>query len=401
MADLFQLHSVNKLSEVAPFGLWLADAIRREQIIAVALRDRQGKIAFSTRDDAWVVDLKSPAGPISLGLIRTQLLDRSGLNLMSRNLARDLYDLVRYLSPLLGVSQSEIYNNVAPAFVGDLTSAANCVNQPVTPMGKFRKIEQDAFEISLLEPQFAHAIPAYYQKVGVPLAKLLAEAALFKGKREPEWWVSYSHLWVRVLAYFSGDPTLAWAFEQGRDPFEAVGNLLKVIPYEAELFLLWQTCGRDSQCFSNRFPQRLAELPEELTGWAARADKALPALSWACNQMMRAYWDTRTVETLYGRRLRPGNPAGEAVAFRVFGTVEDLLAVGAVSFWNNRPTSDTLIMRFDGGPAESLVRICGVGPVGGQKWSWIQTLNQLAPLASPLGTLRLQPIVTEAPPRTL
>src|SRR3990167_575115 len=384
----YQLHTVNKLAEIAPFGEWLIDMSQRDELVGVALRERQEKLAFSTREDGWILDLKSVAGPLALGVLRTQLLNQSQLKLAARNLASDLSALCKFLASQLDVSEHMVYLSASPAFVADLTSAAKCINQTVTPAGKFRNIEHDAYEIALLEPQFAHGICPYYQKIGIPLAKAVAETALTKKGGDADWWVTYEHLWVKVLAFYTGDPTLTWALHEGRDPIETIAAMLKVPPEMAENLLLCQTCGRDMASYTRRFR---AELPDDLDTWLLAFDRALPSLSAACAGMQRAYWERRTITTLYGRTLRPGNPMGEAVAFRVFGTVEDIIGIAATTFWNNRTSNDILLTRLDGGPAANIIRVCGVGPKDSEKYEWQRTLKTLAPPADPLGAGLLKP----------
>lgn len=391
MTDLFTAHTVEGLADVSPFASWLSIMGREERTLAIVVRDRQRKIALSSKEDAWVVDLKTEAAPLAASVLLRQLLDQNQVKVVTRNASSDIPELVRLLTSSLGLTLEQTYDKLNPLVVGDLTAAARCINQVVTAPAKFRKLEQDAFEIALLLPQYEYAIAPYYQKIGVPLAKLLAQTALFGRNTEVGWWVSYHYLWLRVLAFYTGDPTLAWAFHEGRDPLAAAGTLLKCTPADAELYLLWQACGRDMACFEKRFPSRLNDLPDDLLAKGQVLDTSLPAMSNACSQMQAAYWDTRTVNTRYERVLRPGSPMGEAVAFRVFGTVEELISIAAVTFWNNRPASGMMITKFQGGPAESVVRIAGTSPGRQGMESWLQDLRVLAPLANPLGQLDLTP----------
>lgn len=398
MTDLFVTHNVSSLVDIAPFAQWLTDMARQDELIAMALRSRQKKIAFSTRDDCWVIDVSSDAGLLACGVLRTQLVDQERLKFATRYAAQDIVDTCRFLGDKLGVEYQEMYRSIAPAVVGDLTAAAQCINQPVTPASKFRRIDHDAFEVALLLPQYTHAIATYYTKVGLPLAKLLAETVIRKkATSTPEWWVTYNDLWLRVLTFFTGDPTLGWAFQEHRDPIEAVATLLKVPVTQARVIMLWQACGRDMDAFATRFGPITKELPDDLVSLGDQLNRTLPGLSLACTQMTRAYWDTRTVTTLFERRLRPGHPLGEAVAFRVFGTVEEIVACAAVTFWNNRPYQDVIITGVEGGPSAEVIRITGVGPSSEvERQTWLMGVKQLAPLANPLGMLSLDPTVVLA-----
>jgi hypothetical protein len=179
---------------------------------------------------------------------------------------------------------------------------------------------------------------------------------------------------------------------EDRDPFEAVGKLLKVEAPVAETLLLWQACGRDMDCFTKRFPALVNQLPEDLVQYSEQFNRSLPSLSMSVAQMKQAYYESRSVETRYGRRLRPGHPYGEAVAFRVFGTVEDLIGIAAVTFWQNRPSSDILLTQFGGGLDN--IRVGGVGPKHGKEM-WLQELKSLSGLANPLKDISLHPNVVQ------
>lgn len=390
MNNLFQTHAVDNAGEVAAFSEWLTNCARLDQEVAVAAR--KTKLAFSTREDVWVINLKAECAPLSIGVLRTHLIDQAQLKFAARDLYILLIDLSKLLGPLFNMAPTSVLFHLSSAFVADLTGAAVAINQTVTPQNKFRLIEHDAYEVALLEPQYSHDAPAYYNKIAIPFAKLQAETTLHK-PGQAEWFVSYDRLWIKVLAFYTGDPTLMWALVEDRDPVEAVGKLIKADTYEdAENLLLWQACGRDMDCFSKRFPGQIDALPENLNEYSEKFNRSLPALSMAVAQMKQAYYETRTVETRYGRRLRPGHPHGEAVAFRVFGTVEDIVGVAAVTFWQNRPASDIMLTQFAGGL--DTVRISGVGPKHGQEL-WLQELKPLSTLADPLGQVALRPNVVQ------
>src|SRR5207249_4163363 len=111
-------------------------------------------------------------------------------------------------------------------------------------------------------------------------------------------------------------------------------------------------------------------LPESLPKYAMLLDKHYPMMCTSTLQMRQAYIDTRSAHTLYGRRMRPGHSPGEATAFRIFGTVEDIVAVSAVSLWQNRISADVHITKIEGGRNSKQVRINGVGPSAGKDF-WL------------------------------
>jgi len=361
--------------------------------LAFAVRPSRKLLAFSTLEEGWVLDLQSSAAPILAGVLRAQMLDREGAVLIARDLVADLQDFCRLISPLTGLTTAELYRRVAPVCRGDLLQAGLVSGQPVLSRKAFKSIEDDAYEVALLLPQYEHAIGPYYEKAGVPFAKLQAESLLLKANEKPlHWWVSYPEVWLRVLAHWSGDPTMKRAFLDRRDLLGTMAGLIETTPDKAEALLLWQCCGREMAVLEQRMPEIISALPNDLDAWGNKLDRAFPVLVGTCQQMIQAYWESRSAHTLYGRKLSPGRNLGEAVAWRIFGTVEDIVVVAAVTLWQNRPSSDVVIGKIEGGPAASLIRI---GGSGGPSYSWLALLNQLAPLANPL-SIPLDPSVIEA-----
>jgi hypothetical protein len=374
------VHNVDDFTEVEPFSLWLLNREHKDEPIAVALK--KNKAAFATRDDAWVVDLKGPGSGLALSTLRI----RTGIKMMSRNLARDLVGFTKLLAKSQGDrTLHQIFDQLNHQFVGDMFSAGVCINHEILDSRHFKRIENDVFDTALLLPQYEHAIAPYYQKVGLPMARYSAESALF-GVGETTWWVTYHHLWLRVLAHITNDPSLLRAFLDGQDPIESAMISLDVEPSEAEVALIWQACGRDIDCYRAR-GFAVNRLPPNIEALNRALDLAYPTMSSMCEAMKKAYYDSRTVLSIYGRTLRPGKPLGEAVAFRVFGGVEELLAVEMVALMNNRPNPELMVKEFTGGPNASVNRIVGVGTKGLDTWD---DLKELAGLGNPL-TVQLQP----------
>lgn len=402
----FTTHHVTKPGDVPGFGRWLETRVRTGELLGTAVRERSQKLALSGLDDCYVVDLK--ACPIALGVVRAQMIDNPGpgFGLLMRNTAIDLPEMSKMLGRAFDMPAMDICRRLSPNIRGDMTAAAHVINQTVTRAGKFRQLEHNAYEIALILPQYEMGIAPYYRRVGLPLALLTAEQAL-AGRVDAEWWVTYNWLWLRVLAAFSGDPTLVFIFHDERDPLEVLSKLLNKSEREAELMMLWQACGRDMFVVEKRFPSLLREMADGPQEWGGILDMSMPSLSAACAAMAKTYgqpWNSplgfggsAATTTLFKRHLRPGQPMGEGVAFRVFGTVEEIVSVAAVTFWQNRATLDVLIRKVEGGPAEETIRVIGSGPAEG-KHQWLNELKDLAPLAAPLGPeLDLRPIVTQAP----
>ena len=387
----FQSHEVSDPSSVARFSAWMVEQGRQVEPGAVAFKQRSGKIAFANRDESWTLSFSGPLGDVSAEVVKGLLLGQQQM-LLARNLGQDLVDLARWFSKHFKLPVAEVFFGLAHQYVGDLASSAACINQTVTPASKFKKVEHDAFDVALLEPQYAQGISDYYSKVSIPFARAMAEAALMPGATS--WWVSYQYLWVRVLAYFTADPTLTWCFQENRDPFETVAKILKVTPNVAEVLLLLKACGDDMGVFSSRFPDRVDELPDDFAAVSQQFSKSLPNLHYGVIQMQNAYYETREAQTRYGRRLRPGHPLGEAVAFRIFGSVEDAIGVATSTFHLNRPSRNVRVTGLQGGPASNVIRIEGTGP-NPEILAWAETLKGVASLGyNSFGSVPLMPGVT-------
>lgn len=389
-SDMFELRTVTTPGDVRLLGDWLLLQAKTSETVSIAVKKRPKKIAISTRDEAWVIDSKLPIAELAIPVLRDRLVE-GRIRLMFRTTRLDLPQLVRYLGGDLGMLQL-----LSKVTVGDLTSAAACINQPVTEPQKFKRIDHDAFEIALLEPQYVQSgMPKYYEKVGLPVSKLHAEAD-FTGTVKPAWFVEYPDLWIKVLAYYTQDPTLLYDIVDGTDIRQTVARIFHVTPEEAELLLLWCACGFDTDTFRQRFGNRTRDLPENLPEWRAHISRKLPNLYNNIESMKRSYEQLRVANTLYDRRLRPGHSSGDAVAFRIFGTAEDIINVAAATYWTNRPTSDTMIIGIS--ELANSWRVLGVGPGNEvENQAWLTYLKTLAPLADPLGQIALRPQVMSVP----
>ena len=206
--------------------------------------------------------------------------------------------------------------------------------------------------------------------------------------------VHNTHLWLRVVAHFTGEPILKAAFMDERSPYAALSKTLECDAETARALLAWQIYGRDMHILQQSMPDVIEALPTDLPAWGVRLDKRVPAFCAGISSMQQSYWQARKLSTRYGRLLRPGAPLGMGSAFMIFGTVEDIVINASVTFWQNRTSPDILVSRFSGGPASDAIRIGGSCPESGRdQWSYM--LRELAPLNSPLNSGPLRPQVLE------
>jgi hypothetical protein len=389
---VYKLFTADSPADVPLLANWLqangrgTDSLGVGKAVAVALhyKRRRGHLAFATPNEVITLDLRSPMAEALLGVCRSVLLDHPQIDLRCRDMYRDLVDLTQFFGKELQMEESLIYQNLAPAMVGDLRQAANLIGLVTVPKTHFKQAADDAYEVALYGPQYEYQIAPYYNRVSLPYARLQAEGSLFRNDLERyDWWVGFPDLWLRVFTHFSRDPTLSWAFQEDRDVRAAVAGTLKITETQAHSLLMWQAHDREMAAFSSRCPQLVDALPADLPNWARQLDLHYPTLCASTIQMRQAYWESRAAHTLYGRMLRPGHSPGEASAFRIFGTVEDIVAVAAVSYWQARTSTDIRVTRIEGGPDAQQIRIKGEGPSAGKNM-WKSVLEPIAGLNNPM-----------------
>ncbi len=387
---LYALNSAIEPRDVIPFGQWLLDSCRNDGSVSVVLREET--LAFGSPTSVWTFPLgNEPVMEVLLAVLRANVIDLPQVSFVARDLFVDLVALCQALAPLLGISERQAYLSLAPVFDGDLTSAARVLGHKPESHEDYAAIEDDAYAIAVHEKQFSLGAPKYYEAISLPFAKLQAEGKL-SGQAKASWWVSYENLWLRVLAHMTGDPLFLGALREDHSVIAVVMRSLECDAEAAQALLIWQVYGRDVDAMVRHLPEIVDKLPSELPSWGLRLDRKFPALCASLSAMQSSYWQNRGANTLYGRRLRPGQTLGEATAWMVFGTVEDIIANAAVTLWKNRTSPDIIITLISGGPAAPVLRVGGTG--GGAQWSYMA--KELAPLGNPLKTVPLRPTYVEA-----
>lgn len=399
--DVYKLHTLSTPADVPLLANWLnangrgVDALGVDKAIAVAVRHgprKKPQLAFATPNEVLVLDLKSDVSTALLGVCKAILIEQQQITLRSRDAYHDIVDLTQFFAKQLGMKEREVYYNMAPTVIGDLKGAGDVIGLPVQEKQHFKRIADDAYEVALYGPQYEHAIQPFYGKVSLPYARLRAEGSLFgSDPARYDWWVDMPELWLRTFAHFSSDPTLGRAFQEGWNIAESFARVLKVTEIEAMALLMWQAHDRDMEALSKRYPLVINHLPAELPYWVHEMDLHFPSMCASTIQMRQAYWESRAAHTLYGRLLRPGRSPGEASAFRIFGTVEDIIKVACVTYWQSRISHEVMITSIEGTTAAPHIRIKGEGPSAGKEM-WRQVLQPLAGLSHPM-TVDLAPQV--------
>jgi hypothetical protein len=291
----------------------------------------------------------------------------------------------------------EFFLRLSMCMLGDLRACAYNTGGAPAPTGI--SLQDQAFTARLLEPQLQFEAPNYYFAVSIPLARLRAEWRLFGMDAPPDWWVSYSDLWLHTLRRYTGDPTLEWLFTSGHDPLTGLAGLFEWPPDVTKAVLLWHICGRSVDVMAGVDAVLVDRLPDNLPAVGDQWNKRLPSLWLGIITLMQAYQRDRLARTLYGRKLHGGLHPGVASAHTILGTVTDIMEVAGVTFGNNRPGPAVMIQDIETDPLSDLLRVTGTGPKNTEESArWIEILTDLATLANPLGLEPLRATVVQPPP---
>ena len=371
--------AVRTPQDVLDMTRWLQVA-GADDPIGLAFRQRPRRLALASIDKVYVLS----DDPLALSPLQALLTSTEPPRFVTRAAAPTLIGLHDWFCP---TPDRETFDRLRRLLVGDLIAAGDVSGQPVLPAKRFKDIADDAYDVRLLEPQYQFQSPRYYYAVALPFVGLCAEAEVFGDRRPATWVISYPQLWLRVIAHYSGDPTLRWALVEQRDAIETISKLLESPPEQTTALLIWQALNRSTAHTVEHFPRIADLLPDDLPRWAATLDRKLPALCLSSITLSAAYERDRIARTLYGRQLRAGLHPAEACYHTIFGTVRDLVRVAAVTLWKNRPDRDMMVGRADDKPLVQANRLfgCWLGEhTVDEQEQWLVFAKVLAGLADPL-----------------
>jgi len=360
--------------------------------VGVAVDDEQ--IILAQEKDVFILP-RDGGGDYARFALAAAIMGASPPRLVALDAAETLVGLMHALSA--PYPAGEFFLRLSMCMLGDLRACAYNTGGAPAPTGI--SLQDQAFTARLLEPQLQWEAPSYYFAVSLPLARLRAEWRLFGLDAPPDWWVSYSDLWLHVLRRYTGDPTLEWLFTGGHDPLTGLAGLFEWPPDVTKAVLLWHICGRSVDVMAGVDASLVDRLPDNLPAVGDQWNKRLPSLWLGIITLMQSYQRDRLARTLYGRKLHGGLHPGVASAHTILGTVQDIMEVAACTFWNNRPGPTVMIRDIETDPLSDLLRVYGTGPKNTEESTrWIEALTDLATLANPLGLEPLKVTVVEAPP---
>lgn len=376
--EAYTLREVYNHQDVIALTKLLRESGRLEaEPLGACIRSRPDRLALASRGEVFLI-------PLDDKLVQAALTASVVGGNPPRLVVRDAeVFLVRATKYMTEHADLDGFRRLADQVVGDLEECGHCIDQPVLPARAFKSLADDAYDARVLEPSYSYEAPKFYYSISLPWTRLRAEYRLF-GEKQVGWWLTYPDLWLRVLAYMTSDPTLVWAFNQQRDPIETVATLIKTPPEIVEPLLIWQALGRTVQVMAEVFPGSADALPDNLPEWGRKLDRALPSLVGNISNMMHTYQERRTATTLYGRKMRGGRHPAYAPYFTIWGTVEDILRVAAVTFWQNGRSRGIFIGDVDMEPLARLNRVRGTAPTLTDMNEWLYNMNRLAFLGEPL-----------------
>ena len=360
--------------------------------VGVAVDDKQ--IVLAQEKDVYIIE-RTGGGDYARYALAAVLMGASPPRLVALDATETLVGLMHALGE--SYPAGDFFLRMSMCMLGDLRACAHNTGGAPVPINL--SLQDQAFTARLLEPQLQFEAPPFYVAVSLPLARLRAEWQLFGLDAPPDWWVSYSSLWIYALRRYTGDPTLEWLVTSGHDPLVGLAGLFEWTPDVTKAVLLWHICGRSVDVMAGVDAALVDQLPDNLPAVGDQWNKRLPSLWLGIINLMQAYQRDRLARTLYGRKLHGGLHPGVASAHTILGTVQDLMEVAAVSFHNNRPGPAVMIRDIETDPLSDLLRVYGTGSKNTEESTqWIQTLTDLATLANPLGLEPLKATVVQAPP---
>lgn len=394
----YKVHSTDSTDAIRAFMQWLQEmGLSTADPVGIAVGE--DGLALAQGEDLYLVS-PGEQGKFARGALAAAIMGAAPPRLVSTNAEDTLVELNHFL---LGYYPAcDFFGRSAQCMIGDLLSCAATVGH--APAARDLSLPDAAYTARLLEPQYQQEAPPYYVRVSLPLVRLRAEWRLFGTDAPAEWWVSYPDLWIRVLTHYTADPTLTWMLNEGQEPVPAIARLFEWPVERTVAILLWHICGRSVDVMQSDLPHgtwlttgHVEALPDDLPAVAGLWDRRLPSLWAGITSLMQGYSQNRLARTLYGRKMLAGQHPGAASAHTILGTAQDIMEVAAVTFWNKRPGPSVMIKRVDSFAVDPVRRVVGVGPQAVEREQWIETLTALAPLAAPLGMVRLAPTVVRPP----
>jgi len=234
-------------------------------------------------------------------------------------------------------------------------------------------------------------LPRYYVKIAEPLQRLK-----MKDLKEGEAWsVSYSNLLAKVIAKYTMEPILLRPNDLD-DPVEnfraalnesAAEEGTEVSHEDAYAWLVYAAIGAPPVLVGATEPPAVNSIIRDMD---RLLDRLLPIVKVRSSETVERARLSKEAKTLYGRVLPVDQmtPPENILAHTLIGTVLDIINVAVVTFTNGG--ASVRVPTITG--TEERIKIEGTCRKK-EKYEWLKTLTQLAPVGGPLAPVRLNPVV--------
>lgn len=243
-------------------------------------------------------------------------------------------------------------------------------------------------------------LPAYYENVAIPIQRLYS-LPVAEGQG---WEVSYSELFLRVVAHYSGDPQLTQALLTDEYPPQSYLTRQLAAIYDdvteehGFACILLAALGGDFQFLQTEAPEYAALIEEmgDLDVLCRHLDKMIPSIRLMATELWQSNMTTPMgayFETLYGRRL-PYQMAtyepmpGQYLYHILAGTVEDIIYVLCVTLANQGAS----VVPPGFCSLDHSITVSGTTKER-DLLQWVGGLKQLSTLAGPLAPIPLNAVV--------
>ncbi len=371
--------------DLLALGEWLQALGNEVEKIPVGIAANDVNLAFATKTQGWFLPVRTPLAQSILPNVLTKERVAPAL------VARDTATLVETMGSWLGMDSPKLL----PSIIHDMTAleytTGRAVARGLSPL-------KDALDCAAVGPTLAMEAPKFYHRVAMPLIRHnagpmdlgeLGEQMQVVGPAR--WTITYDYLLLRVLTYYTKDPTMTHWFNENQNPLENFSSYLETDSTTAISFLLWMICGEDDTLVARLYPERMSSMPAapKLIK-ALHIEKKLPNLQMGLMRLMEEYTTGRRAETLYNRRSPWGLRPEELLHFSIMGSVCDILDVLVATLLLPKYGSENhwLIEAKDKGYPHWL-RAQVVGYNGREPMEWQRELEALSHLNNPLGQVPL------------
>ena len=373
--------------DLLALGEWLQALGNKVEKIPVGISAVGTQLAFATKTQGWLLRPRADGEEGEASNLWRNVLKKvlTTERVSPALVTRDTGSLVAGMGYWLEQNTQHLIPNIIHDMAALEYTTGRATAQGLSPL-------KDALDCAAVGPTLAMEAPKFYHKVAMPLVRHNAGSQNVGDiENKNRWTITYDYLLLRVLTYYTKDPTMILWFQDGKDPLGEFSNCLEIDSRTSEAipFLLWLVCGEDDTLMARLYPNWMDSMPDapKLIK-ALHIEKKLPNLQMGLMRLLEEYTTGRRAETLYNRRSPWGLRPEELLHFSIMGSVCDILDVLVASLLKHGSENHWLIEAKDKGYPHWL-RAQVVGYNGREPMEWQRELEALSHLNNPLGQVPL------------